>query len=209
MKPDVYLNAARVPLTLQPQTFRDWTIVRINEDSKHYRLMQKVCAGFPCRTILYKMTLEKMNHEHGDVVMEDSSHELSRHLPIWMKGRGRILVTGLGLGCVVRGLLANPDVEHIDCVELDRDILRIVGAEFEGNPRVTLRRGDALKYRWPDDVRWDYAWHDLYFDGDNLKLAEAHTELMFALRPKIKRAQGAWAFPARTCKRMLGDWYLR
>jgi spermidine synthase len=51
--------------------------------------------------------------------MEDTLSELRRHTPIFMRAKGRLLVTGLGLG-VVRGLLAKPEVEHIDVVEIDR-----------------------------------------------------------------------------------------
>jgi hypothetical protein len=37
------------------------------------------------------------------------------------------------LGCVVRGLLSKPEVERIDVVEIDGDILRVVGKEFRGD----------------------------------------------------------------------------
>jgi hypothetical protein len=60
------------------------------------------------------MHLEQDDGRVYEVVMEDSPRELRRHLPIWMHAHGRVLVTGLGLGCVVRGLLASPHVEYID-----------------------------------------------------------------------------------------------
>ncbi len=124
--------------------------------------------------------------------MEDSRRELSRHLPIWLAARGRVLKTGLGLGCVVRGLLANPDVEHIDVVEIDKGIIRVCGAEFVGNPRVTVHHADALT--WDRGGRmWDFAWHDLHsFDEEHLDLM--HAKLLIDYREAVGQ-QGAWQWP--------------
>jgi len=134
--------------------------------------------------------------------MEDSYRELARHLPIWMRASGRVLVTGLGLGCVIRGLLAKPEVEFIDVIEIDKGIARVVGAEFANNPRVILHVADALS--WPiGKQRWDYAWHDIWSDTD---AGEPHLQVLHG--KLIKRfaghvpEQGAWEFP-RKIKRAL------
>ena len=129
-----------------------------------------------------------------DTVMEDSAGELKKHLPIWLKAKGRVLVTGLGLGCVVRGLLASPAVEHIDVIELDPYIYYIVGEEFCHNRRVTLHLGDALTYKFPKDSRWDFAWHDIW-TPKNEGLQVQHAKLMVKYRRVIGTAQGAWQFP--------------
>src|SRR5580698_3453620 len=141
MTPDSFLNAARVPSTIKPQRFGPWEIARLPMP----RWPEKFGGSFqwPDVTVLrheVQMNYSNMHKENDegrvmDVVMEDSAPELRRHLPIWMRARGRVLVTGLGLGCVVRGLLASPRIEHIDVVELDADILKIIGAEFATNPR--------------------------------------------------------------------------
>ena len=122
--------------------------------------------------------------------MEDSAFELRKHLPIWMAARGRVLVTGLGLGCVVRGLLAKPEVEQIDVVEIDDDILRVVGPEFAKDPRVTLHHGDALEIDLAG--RFDFAWHDLWTEGDGLH--QLHVALLMRFSNRCG-PQGAWAFP--------------
>src|SRR6185295_15069938 len=68
-------------------------------------------------TFLYRLTDATLHHDPpGEVVMEDTPFELQTHLGFVMHARGRVLVTGLGLGCVIRGLLANPSVEHITCI---------------------------------------------------------------------------------------------
>lgn len=69
-------------------------------------------------------------------------------------GRPRARVTGLGRGCVVRGLLARPQVEHIDVVEIDVGVLDMVGPSFAGEPRLMIHQGDALTYTWPQGARF-------------------------------------------------------
>ena len=62
-----------------------------------------------------------------------------------------ILVAGAGLDPghdpPLSGLLAKPEIEHVDVIEIHPDILRVVGAEFRESKRVTLIEGDALRSR--------------------------------------------------------------
>lgn len=130
-------------------------------------------------------------------------YELQRHLPIWLAARGRVLVTGLGLGCVVRGLLALPHVKHVDIVEIDDGILKHVGPEFRGNPRCTLHHADAMAIEWDAGTRWDFAWHDLRCDG--APLAHLHIDCLERYRSRVGR-QGAWMLP-RFASRLLKLWH--
>lgn len=200
MTPRDYIAAARVPHALRPQTFGLWTIQRLparvavtSESAKNVEIsMGPRLVGFPDYTLLRRHTLACEMGKPTEVVMEDSRRELRKHLPIWLAARGRVLVTGLGLGCVVRGLLAKPEVEHVDVVEIDGGILRVVGAEFRDSNRVTLIHGDALETTLSPGSRWDFAWHDLWVEGDGLQLL--HAELFHRFRDRCG-PQGAWAFP--------------
>jgi hypothetical protein len=207
MTPRDYMEAARVPRSLVPQEFGLWTIERLTcadgvVDGRLVLLSEKT-VGFPDYTMLSRWTEQTLHLVRGEVVMEDSARELRKHLPIWLAARGRVLVTGLGLGCVVRGLLANRDVEMIDVVEIDNDILRVVGAEFAGKRRVRLIQGDALRLEWSPDSRWEAAWHDLWVEGPNLQML--HAELFFRFHHRA-RLQGAWAFPREYAKLYARRW---
>lgn len=209
MSPEDFIEAARVPHTLAEQTFGLWTIERRYLDERT-RKIQKAAGfdvGWPSLTLLWKLSQKTMHVPPGEIVMEDSLTELRRHLPIWMMARGRVLVTGLGLGCVVRGLLASPEVDQIDVVEIDRDIIRIVGAEFKDDPRVKIHHADALKADWQDGERWDAAWHDLWIDGPGLQ--ELHLKLLAKYRDRTGH-QGAWAFPRITKRlaRQVIPWFI-
>lgn len=186
MTPRNYMEAARVPETLQPCEFGKWTIRRD-------RMPEPDPCGWSRYTLLHRWSFGSLHTLHGEIVMEDSSCELRKHLGLWMVAEGGVLVTGLGLGCVVRGLLAKPAVSRVDVIEIDADILRIVGAEFADDPRVTLHHGDALTLPIRDDARWDFAWHDLWTDGER-HLQLLHAEVMVRFRRFCGR-QGAWAFP--------------
>lgn len=192
-----FVRSARVPSMLRPQRFGPWTIERLSADGTVIedgrRAMTRELAGFPDYTLLRRwLTGSSSAKAAWQIVMDDSAHELRKHLPIWLAARGRVLVTGLGLGCVVRGLLANRDVDHIDVVEIDRDILEIVGKEFAGLDRVSLHFGDALSLDWPARTRWDFAWHDLWVEDGTLQFL--HDRLVCRYHRQCER-QGAWAFP--------------
>ena len=139
-----------------------------------------------------------------DIVMEDSPQELSKHIPIWLHGKGHVLKTGLGLGCVVRGLLTKKEVTHISVVEIDKDIIDLIGAEFKDNPRVTIYHADALEFDYTTLPKIDYAWHDIWCpENDGLQIL--HTKLMLKLAD-METIQGAWAFPRylkRLCRRQI------
>ncbi len=173
---------------MKPQSFGDWTIERRKLDG-----VAAYMVGFRSQTVLFRLTMATLHTPPGTIVMEDSAPELRKHLPIWMAAEGRVLVTGLGLGCVVRGLLAKPHVDHIDVVEIDTDIIRVIGPEFDAEPRVSIHRGDALTIKL--DGSWDFAWHDLWTEeGDGRALHLMHAKLLKRYQKRVRR-QGAWAFP--------------
>ncbi len=194
MTPIDYIDAARVPKTLKPQEFGLWKIERIRAGGQKLSptemAMHQIMVGYPDYTLLRRVTMASI-HMGGEIVMEDGIVELSKHLPIWIAARGLVLITGLGLGCVVRGLLVNPRVDHVTVIEIDQGIIDAVGPEFDGNPRVTIYQDDALKWD-AGDRRFDFAWHDLWCEGEGLHLM--HAELFIRHRKNVGQ-QGAWAFP--------------
>lgn len=146
-------------------------------------------------TWLFCHTVATMMQTQGEVVMNDFPCELRKHLQFVLRARGRVLVTGLGLGCVVRGLLAHGKVESIDLVERSPDVLKLCRNSVD-NPRVRIHHHDAVDWTRATDGRWDWAWHDLWSDPERNErgLQGIHGELMANLATKAKK-QGAWAMP--------------
>lgn len=137
---------------------------------------------------------------YGVAVMSDDPKELRKHFPILRAAHGRVLVSGLGLGCVVRGLLAIPAVTHVDVVEIDRDVLAMMLPTFPPCSRLTIHCGNALTFPWPRGTRWDFAWHDVW--GEDPSTQVLHAQLLVRYRRMVGR-QGAWGMP-RWGRRLFG-----
>ncbi len=142
-------------------------------------------------TYLYVYT-DSTIHLLGELVMEDSAHELRTHLGFVMHACGHVLVTGLGLGCVVRGLLANPRVEQVTCIENSPDVLKLVAPHMPGE-RLTIVEADALEWTAKNKQRFDCAWHDLWTNRDNGEphLDVWHARLLVNCKRTVRR-QGCW-----------------
>ncbi len=137
------------------------------------------------------------DEQPGAVVMEDTPFELRTHLGFVIHAHGNVLVTGLGLGCVVRGLLKNPNVAHVTCIENSPDVLKLVGP-YMPTERLTIIEADAFQWTATTKQVFDCAWHDLW---TNREQGEPHLDIWHAslfetCRGKVKH-QGAWGFDRR------------
>lgn len=163
---------------------------------------RKVVIPAGTYTHLFRMTDATLHLDPpGTVVMEDTPLELKTHLSFMMRAKGNVLVTGLGLGCVVRGLLANPKVDHITCIEKSGDVLKLVGSYMPQTSRLTTIQADALEWVAKNKTAFDYAWHDLWTDtsAGEPHLDFWHTQLIFDCLEKVKH-QGAWSYERATRK---------
>lgn len=128
--------------------------------------------------------------------MTDTPDERRDHLPAvyaMAERGGRVLINGLGLGCVVGAALSFDHVERVDVVEINPDVIAAIGPHYLNDPRVVIYEEDAFEFsmqRSRQDARWDVVWHDIWptICGDNLP------EIMRLRRAFACRAgwQGAW-----------------
>jgi len=176
------LEAGRVPVNLSP-----WKSVNGMLNSK--RMSGTTFLFDVCTAGLH--TVDD-NGYGGYTVMEDSDRELSRHLEAVRHARGRVLKTGLGLGCFVRMCLTKPEVERIDVVEINPEIAEHYGAQFAGNDRVVIHVADALEFPVTNGP-WNLAWHDIYCEA-NEGLSHLHMKLIKRFA-KVAERQGAWNLP--------------
>ena len=142
-------------------------------------------------TQLSKLTWASINFG-GECVMVDYYAELLTHMNFIQKARGRVFVSGLGLGCVLRGLLLKEEVTYIDVVEKNQEVIDLIWPFMPKDERLKLRKADVLKIKLNGES-WDYGWHDISTDG-NKGLEKKHATLIAMLHSRIKK-QGAWNFP--------------
>ena len=205
MNPNEFLTAMKADAI--PAGWSDlWYIVKtsLTEATPNVRHGRAVTLPAGMYTFLYRLTDATLYSDPpGEVVMEDTPFELRTHLGFVLHAYGRVLITGLGLGCVIRGLLANPNVEHITCIEDSEDVMKLVGPSMQ-NERLTIVEADALEWTASNKETFDCAWHDLWTDRANGEphLDHWHATLLMNCCGTVKQ-QGAWAFDRQIKKRLV------
>lgn len=195
---DPLIAAGLVGTYLTPQTDGDWSIkpFTVSENDATIDRLRSLGDGggrfTPAGDYL------SLSNADG-VMMSNTPDEQNDHRLFMELAAGRVLVSGLGLSCVVSGLLANDEVRHIDVIEKSEAVIRMVGPAFAAEPRVTIHHGDALTYEWPDDASWTFAWHDIWqtIAPNNLIAAEdadcpGYDQMLLRYAP-LATYQGAWA----------------
>jgi hypothetical protein len=100
--------------------------------------------------------------------MTDTDAEKRDHLPAVHAIRRweaqRVLINGLGLGMVLAAALTFDHVEHIDVIEHDERVIKLVGPHYATDPRVKYYLADAFEQarNWPRNSRWDVIWSDIW-----------------------------------------------
>lgn len=174
-----------------------WSIRKMPSSRFEYDYLSRYYEVLPDGeyTFLHNMNAAYLGNDLGECVMEDTPHELRTHLDFALKARGRVLISGLGLGCVVRGVLCNQDVEEVVVLERDQRILDSVLPHMPDDPRLKVEHECALRYASFND-RYDFAWHDIWSDPDKDEepLPLLHTKLLMNHSGHVRR-QGAWGMP--------------
>lgn len=119
----------------------------------------------------------------GAFSMCDAPFVLRNYAPFLEVAHGDVLLSGLGLGCLLRGLLARPAVRSVTVVELHVDVLALVGPHH-ADPRAEIVHADAFSWTPPAGRRWDAAMLDLADDADLVaRLADRWSPFADALWP--------------------------
>jgi len=128
----------------------------------------------------------------NSLVMSDTRDEILDHLEPIRYASGRCLVNGLGLGVVVNGMLMNSDVEDVTVVEINSDVISLVGPHWKDRygDRLTVIHCDAFSFTPPKGERYGMVWHDIWGGICSDNLPEMHK-----LHRKYGRRcdrQGSW-----------------
>jgi len=99
---------------------------------------------------------------NGSVIMSNTDSELRDHRHFVYKANGKVLINGLGLGCVLSEVLAKDRVESVTVIEISEDVINLVAPFFESNPKVTIIHADAFEWKPPRGVRYNAVWHDIW-----------------------------------------------
>lgn len=137
----------------------DWKVARFAVAENDSRGISYALHGRPVPSGTYTRL---MREGAFDPVMSDTPAEISDQLDFINRATGNCLLNGLGLGVVLKAILAKPKVIHVDIVEIEQDVINLVWPTYQDGSRVTLHHADAFTIQWPKDKRWDCAWHDIW-----------------------------------------------
>jgi len=181
------LEALRVTGSIEPFNFGVWTCeqFQVSESDMGFQLGDMFRFGRWCPPGVYTAL-----YRCQTLVMSDTPDELEDCREIIEVASGRVLVCGLGLGVVVKGLVDKDSVTRVDVVEIDRDLIDAMyqAAPWIGNPKVTVWHGDAYEIDLP--LRWDYAWLDVW---DVICAENDVAGLKRKWRKQVRGWIGAWA----------------
>jgi hypothetical protein len=134
-------------------------------------------------------------------IMSDTPAEIDEHLRPITSFSGRVLITGLGIGMVLQGLLMRKQVQHVTVLEKSRDVIKLVKPHYEkkfGVKRFTVICADAFKWKVPKGQTFDYVWHDIW-----PMISSSNLEPMRRLEKKYEphaTYQGFWC--KELCRKM-------
>jgi hypothetical protein len=160
-----------IPLVDVPEgTCGKWSVEKftISEtDASRYNMFLAFKPGGAARSVKPGTYTKLMAKGAFDPIMSDTPAEIRDHFWFVRNASGKVLVTGLGLGVVTNALLLKPDVGHVTVIEVEPDIIKLVGGHYQAKfgDRLEIIQADA--YKWvPEPPRFrgmfDYAWHDIW-----------------------------------------------
>jgi hypothetical protein len=117
-------------------------------------------------SIIYQQLLQ-----NGAPIADNHPKNLSRHQHFLRRARGRILISGLGLGETLFKLLEQEDVELIRVIEKHQGIIDLVKPAVN-DQRVNLIRADIFDYTPGAGDHYDFVYHSIWNTKKAAKAAE-------------------------------------
>jgi spermidine synthase len=93
--------------------------------------------------------------------MDDSERELATHEFAIDKAKGKVLVGGLGLGCITEALNAKAEVTEIVVVEIAPEVIELVWEHLDV-PKATIINEDLDSYLAAMTEKFDYIYMDVW-----------------------------------------------
>lgn len=150
-----------------------WKIERfiVSEQDEKMTHMQSIFSGG--RGYVPAGTYTKLSCVGRGTIMSDTPDEKRDHLHAVWKASGHCLINGLGLGMVLNAVLqrnATLPVTKVTVIELEQDVIDLVGPHYLSDPRVEIVNASAFDYNPPKGEKYGMVWHDIWDNicGDNL-----------------------------------------
>lgn len=141
---------------LPDQKKGDWAIETFGIKANDWVAIRSMMKGRPIDAGKYRRLMYKR-----EVIMSTTPAEQDDFTDFVEMAEGRVLINGLGLGCLVKHLLDKPEITYIKVIEKHSEVIDLV-APYLIDPRLEIIHADAFTYEPTPDDRFDYGWHDIW-----------------------------------------------
>jgi len=168
-----------------------WSVETFTVTDEQARLNNlRAALSFSTRTIA-PGTYKRLRR-NGSVVMSNTPAEID---DLWdfycaVRNASTVLINGLGLGVALKLALSVPTVTSVTVIEIDPDVIALVGPTYMQDPRVRIIEADALTYKPPRRTVYDVVWHDIWDDITSDNLPTMHK--LHRKYGRRARWQGSW-----------------
>lgn len=114
--------------------------------------------------VVRKGLYTKLTHEEFGLLMSNTQMEHRTSAPFITQAAGHVLVSGLGLGMLLRPLLGNPRVTEVTVLERAQEVIDLVAPTYRdlSEERLRIIRADCYEWVPPKRERFDCAFHDIW-----------------------------------------------
>lgn len=151
--------------TIEEGQSGDWRIEKFSPDEEDVMMYNMRCHrdGLPHRVV---PPGDYTRLVYGNTtIMSDTpaeAHENRDIVDAVAGGAKTVLINGLGMGWVLDVILSFDHVLSVTVIEIDEDVIKLVGPRYEQDPRVTIIHADAMKWRPEKGTKYDAVWHDIW-----------------------------------------------
>lgn len=134
----------------------------------------------------------------GELMMSNTQFEYRTNHRFVHEAHGCVLVTGLGLGMILRPLAANPNVESITVIERSPDVIALVAPTYDDlvqSGMLTIICADAFspKLTGLPAKSFDCAWHDIWPSFGSTEDRDEYARMKRLWRSRVAGPQRCWA----------------
>lgn len=163
-----------------------WSVERFTVNPSSIEALRLSMSGRSIRAGEYTA----LRHKGRGVVMSDTPAEMQDHYGFIRSATGHVLINGLGIGMCLNAALLKPEVTRATVIEIDADVIALVGPHYLKDSRVQIIHSSAFDYPPPKGVRYGAVWHDIWdaICADNLsEMTRLHRKY-----GRLTEWQGSW-----------------
>lgn len=170
----------------------DWKVSEftISEDEAKLENLRALFSGRGIMRV-EPGTYKRLTCKGRGVVMSNTPMEVHTNYEAFRLSEGRVLINGLGLGMLLEAILTKKEVKYVRVIELEADVIKLVGPTFKKDNRVEIVQADALTYKPAKGEVFDFAWHDIWDNISSENLPSMAT-LGRRYNRRVAARQGWW-----------------